>query len=298
MTLLSAALLAALVAPRALAAEGRWPFQPPRDDFSPKALLDLRSLNEKFAGEHGFITRSEDGNDFAFDKDLPRHARFLAKRGINMVRFHCNITPTGSDLMGIDQADRDQLWKGLAAMKQEGIYVTYSPYWAGPARIKPSMGVLDTGGGGNWGLLFFDKKLQAAYKHWMKQVLSEKNPYTGTPLANDPALAIIQIQNEDSLLFWTTQGIKGPARKELRRQFGTFLTKKYGSLEKAARAWGGAAPTADQDSPDRFAQGEAALYLIWELTQHRGNEGQQQRSSDQMQIYAETMHDYNQMIGD
>ena len=197
MTLLSAALLAALVAPRALAAEGRWPFQPPRDDFSPKALLDLRSLNEKFAGEHGFITRSEDGNDFAFadgtpmrlwavndfafDKDLPRHARFLAKRGINMVRFHCNITPTGSDLMGIDQADRDQLWKGLAAMKQEGIYVTYSPYWAGPARIKPSMGVLDTGGGGNWGLLFFDKKLQAAYKHWMKQVLSEKNPYTGIP---------------------------------------------------------------------------------------------------------------------
>ena len=45
--------------------------------------------------------------------------------------------------------------------------------------MKPSMGVLDTGGGGNWGLLFFDRKLQAAYKHWMKQVLAEKNPYTG-----------------------------------------------------------------------------------------------------------------------
>jgi hypothetical protein len=202
-----------------VAAAGRWAFQPPRDEFSPQALLDLRSLNEKFAGEHGFVTRSKDGNDFAFadgtparfwavndgafDKNLPRHARFLAKRGINMVRFHSNITPTGSDLMGIDQADRDHLWKGLAAMKKEGIYVTYSPYWAGPARVKPAMGVLDTGGGGNWGLLFFDKKLQAAYKHWMKQVLTEKNPYTGIPLAQDPALAIIQIQNEDSLLFWT-----------------------------------------------------------------------------------------------
>lgn len=297
-----------------VAAEGRWAFQPPRDEFSPKALLDLRSLNEKIAGEHGFVTRSNDGNDFAFadgtpvrfwavndgafDKNLPRHARFLAKRGINMVRFHSNITPTGSDLMGIDQTDRDHLWKGLAAMKKEGIYVTYSPYWAGPARVNPSMGVLDTGGAGNWGLLFFDKKLQAAYKHWMKQVLTENSPYTGIPLAQDPALAIIQIQNEDSLLFWTSQGIKGSAKKELRRQFGQFLTKKYGSLEKAKQAWGGAAPSADQDGPDKFAQGEAALYIIWQLTQHGGNEGQQQRCADQMQFFTETMHAFNKMIGD
>ncbi len=299
---------------REVAAEGRWAFQPPRDEFSPKALLDLRSLNEKVAGQHGFVTRSPDGNDFAFadgtparfwavndgafDKDLARHARFLAKRGINMVRFHSNITPTGSDLMGIDEADRDRLWKGLAAMKKEGIYVTYSPYWAGPARVKPSMGVLDTGGNGNWGLLFFDKKLQAAYKQWMQQVLTEKNPYTGIPLSQDPALAIIQIQNEDSLLFWTSQGIKGTAKKELRRQFGEFLAKKYGSLEKAKQAWGGAAPPPNEDSPDNFAQGEAALYIIWQLTQHGGSEGQQQRLADQMQFFTETMHDFNQMVGD
>jgi len=200
--------------------------------------------------------------------------------------------------MGIDQADRDHLWNGVAAMKKEGIYVTYSPYWAGPARVKPSMGVLDTGGGGNWGLLFFDKKLQAAYKHWMKQVLTEKNPYTGIPLAQDPALAIIQIQNEDSLLFWTSQGIKGSAKKELRRQFGEFLAKKYGSLEKAKQAWGGAAPSADQDGPDNFAQGEVALYIIWQLTQRGGSAGQQQRYADQMEFFTETMHAFNKMIGE
>ena len=295
------------------AAEGRWPFQPPRDEFSPQALLDLRGLNEKFAGAHGFLTRSEDGNDFAFadgtparfwavndgafDKDLPRHARFLAKRGINMVRFHSNITPTGSDLMSIDRTDRDHLWKGLAAMKKEGIYVTYSPYWALSARVKPSMGVLDTSGGGNLGLLFFDKKLQEAYKSWLKQVLTEENPYTGIPLAKDPALAIIQIQNEDSLLFWTCQGIKGSAKKELRRQFGEFLTKKYGSLRKAAEAWGGAVPPPKQDDPDNFAEGEAALYITWQLTQPGGGAGQQQRCADQMQFLATTMHGFNKMIG-
>src|SRR5215469_11010984 len=111
-----------------------WAFEPPRDEFSPNSWLDLRILNEKFAGEHGFVTRSRDGNDFvfsdgtparfwavndgAFEKNLARHARFLAKRGINMVRFHCNITPTNDDLMDIDRADRDHLWKGVAAMKK------------------------------------------------------------------------------------------------------------------------------------------------------------------------------------
>ena len=294
--------------------EGRWPFQPLRDAFSADALLDLRGLNENIAGEHGFVRRTPDGEDFAlgngvparfwalndgaFKTDLDRHARFLAKRGVNMVRFHSNITPTGADLMAIDTSDRDNLWRGVAAMKKQGIYVTYSPYWAGPARVKPSMGILDSGGGGNWGLLFFDAKLQAAYRNWMKQVLTEKNPYTGVPLAQDPALAIIQIQNEDSLLFWTCQGIKGAARTELRRQFGAFAKQKYGSLEAAATAWDHAAVSGDQDRPDDFAHGEAALYLTWELTQRRGAAGQQQRCADQMQFLAETMCAFNRMIGD
>jgi len=294
--------------------KGRWAFQPTRDAFSPDALLDLRSLNEKVAGESGFVTRSKDGNDFvlgngkparfwainsgAFKTDLARHARFLAKRGVNMVRFHSNITPTGNDLMGIDTADRDRFWRGVAAMKKEGIYVTYSPYWAGPARVKPSMGVLDTGGNGAWGLLFFDTKLQEAYKSWMKQVLTEKNPYTGIPLAQDPALAIIQIQNEDSLLFYTSQGIKGAARKELRRRFGDFLKKKYGALEKAKETWGGTAPSADQDGPDDFAHGEAALCIVWELSQRRWGEKFQRRCSDQMEFFSEVMHRFNKMIGD
>ena len=293
---------------------GTWPFQPTKDEFSSAALLDLRGLNEKFAGEHGFITRTRDGNDFAFGdgtparfwavndaafgKDLARHARFLAKRGVNMVRFHCNITPTNDDLMSIDDGDRDGLWRGIAAMKKEGIYVTYSPYWAGPARVKPSMGVLDTGGAGNWGLLFFDPKLQAAYKNWLRRVLTEKNPYTGVPLAQEPALAIIEIQNEDSLLFWTSQNIKGSAKKELRRQFGEFASKKYGSLANAKNAWAGAAPPPNEDAPDNFGEGEAALYIVWELTQHNASEGQQRRCADQMQFFTETMYRFNKMIGD
>jgi len=296
------------------AREETWAFHPPRDEFAPEALLDLRWLNERVAGEHGFVRRSTDGSDFvlgdgrparfwavndgAFDADLARHARFLAKRGINMVRFFCNITPAGSDLLAIDSDERARFWKGIAAVKKEGIYVTFCPYWAGASRTKPALGYLDDGGNHNWGLLFFDPKLQAAYKNWMKQMLTEKNPNTGIALAQDPALAVIEIQNEDSLLFWTTQGIKGAARKELRRQFGAFAAKKYGSVENTRAAWQNAAPSPDQDVPDDFANGEAALYITWQLTQRGGNAGQRQRCADQMQFLTETMLHFNQMIGD
>jgi len=147
------------------------------------------------------------------------------KRGVNRVRFHGNFTPKeGQALAETDKDEREQLWRLVAAMKPEGLYTTFSPYWAASSRVKPAMGVLDSGGEvGNHGLLFFDAKLQAAYKSWLKQVLTEKNPHTGLPLAQDPALAIIQLQNEDSLLFWTSQGTKGAAAAELRRQFAKYL---------------------------------------------------------------------------
>lgn len=294
-----------------------WAFEPERDSFSADALLDLRSLNEEVAGQSGFVRLSDDGNDFvlgdrsparfwavntsAYNKhplfpapDLARHARFLAKRGVNMVRVHANVTPEAGDLNAINEGERENLWRTVAAMKREGIYTTFSPYWAASSRVKPEMGVLDTGGEvGNHGLLFFDPKLQKAYKAWMKQILAEPNPHTGIPLADDPALAIIQLQNEDSLLFWTSQGIKGEAGAELRRRFAQFLQGKYGSLQQALDAWEGT--SIEGDNPQA---GEIGLYIIWELTQEREGAGRNQRCADQMQFFTEIMREFNAMMGD
>ncbi len=116
-----------LLAPTALPAQtkdepGAWAFQPARDEFRPDALLDLRSLNEKQAGESGFVSVDANG-DFVLgngapvrfwavntnvgrekpfvarplwspiEPDLAHHARFLAKRGVNMVRLHAHLDP-------------------------------------------------------------------------------------------------------------------------------------------------------------------------------------------------------------
>ncbi len=104
-------------------------------------------------------------------------------------------------------------------MKQAGIYMTISPYWANSASPKPGWGVPLGGGTNMHALLFFEPKLRQAYKQWLKDIYEPVNPYTGVALKDEPAVAIIQIQNEDSLLFWTISALKGPDLDLLCRQY-------------------------------------------------------------------------------
>ncbi len=293
-------------------AAGTWPFLPERDEFRADALLDLRGLNEKIAGQSGFVRLARDGESFVLGdgtsarfwgvttyverdrtvEELAHHARFLAKRGVNMVRLHGHMDPKEKNarVTDVDEKAIDEAWKLVAAMKKEGIYVTISPYWSANVKHVPAQWGID-----GWpeneapfGLLFFNPKLQEGYKAWLKAILSRPNPYTGVPLAKDPALAIIQLQNEDSLLFWTAQSIKGKQAELLGRQFGEWLKSKYGSLSAAFAAWRN--EKAPEDRPD---QGIVGLLLVWEWTQAREG-GRRRRLDDQLEFYAKTMHRFNQ----
>jgi hypothetical protein len=80
--------------------------------------------------------------------------------------------------------------------------------------------------------------MRAIYKNWLRIMLTEKNPYTKIALKDDPALAILQLQNEDSL----SSGHSIPCRRRKSASFGTqygaWLKKKYGSLDGAQKFWG------------------------------------------------------------
>ena len=73
-------------------------------------------------------------------EDLAHHARFLAKRGVNMVRLHGHMDPKDKNarLTDVDDKAIDEAWKLVAAMKKEGIYVTISPYWSANIKHVPS----------------------------------------------------------------------------------------------------------------------------------------------------------------
>lgn len=294
-----------------------WSFNPKPDSFSKEALIDLRSLNEKEAGEHGYIGVDKngdfvrgDGEPIRFwavntmvgrekpwnarprwtqvEPNLDTHARFLAKRGVNLARFHAQIAP--SDKQAIDdvnQGDIDWVWRGVAAMKKQGIYSVVSPYWMVPTKIPASWGI-PGGAQSADGLLYFDPTLQKAYKGWLRALLERKNPYTGIPLAKDPAMAVFQIQNEDSLLFWTVNNIKGAQRENLKAKFSSFLTKKYGSSSAIAKAWQGASQPGD-------SQGKYDFLNIWEMTQPRTG-GVSVRLADQLEFWSRTMYEFNSEI--
>ena len=291
------------------AMKGYWAFDPDLDEG--QGVLNLRSLNEKVAGQSGYVKRSKDGNSFvkgdgtpirfwavntyAFrkgDDDLKRHAAFLARRGVNMVRFHGHFNPQGGNIMEPDPDQLDKCWRMVAAMKKEGIYSTVSPYWGTHAKVQKGWNIEGLNPGDNLpGVLFWNEKLQAAYKSWMKKLLTETNPYTGIPLAKDPALAVIQLQNEDSLLFWTIDKVKGKLRQNFGKKFGQFLVTKYGSLDKAQASWGAKSSL----KGDSFSAGIIDFYGMWNVTQKRGNI---KRIADQLEFYGKTMYKFNKMMGE
>ncbi len=294
------------------AAAESWNFNPAVDSFDDNALFELRAFKEKNAGQHGFVTLSADGNDFVLGDGTPAHfwglnagtgadhkedveheARFLAKHGVNVVRLHVQVTAgDGSKVTDVNMDVIDRVWHVVAEMKKAGIYSVISPYWAGATGgLKGSWGI--QGHSDPWGVLFCDKILQDGYHAWMQKLYGEKNPYTGVPLAQEPAVAVIQLQNEDSLLFWTLIGFingKGAPYDELRADFGAYAIKKYGSLDKAYEAWGGT----HHDGDDAGAK-LLGFNQVWETTSNPGG-GAGERVADQIGFLATEMYEFNKKM--
>jgi hypothetical protein len=296
---------------RAAASSDFWTFSPARDTFRADALLDLRKLNEATAGQSGFLRLSPDKNSFVrgdgepirfwavnFDpglgasaSEMSHLARFLAKRGVNLVRLLNNIAPAAktSRITEVNSKNIDHIWRVVAAVKKEGIYSVITPYWPEQVKHVPADWKID-----GWpedqapqGLLFFNPTLQTAYRAWLKELLTRKNPYTGIPLSQDPAVACIQLQNEDGLLWWKAQLIKGRQLELLGKQFGDWAAAKYGTIEAALRDWGGGAMK--EDDPSR---GILGIQILWHLTQPPAGP-LKKRLVAQLQFLAETMHRFN-----
>jgi hypothetical protein len=295
-----------------------WSFSYPGDSFTSDALLDLRYLNEKTAGENGFIQLSTDGNSFQTengkpmrfwsinggdgtksmsDAELAKFARFLAKMGVNMIRYHGSINPTGVNINDVDKADINGIWRMVAAMKKEGIYSTISPFWAHNGHMgKPQLkdwGIPGyTANEDLWGVMYFSDTLKNAYKNWVRYLYTEINPHTGIALKDDPAVALIQIKNEDGVFWWTISSVKPELEKLMMQKFYQWALAKYGTDSAIKTAWANAA-----QPKDNWTIGELALYHIWDATQPQSG-GKSKRISDQIQFLTETQRNFYAEIHD
>jgi hypothetical protein len=262
--------------------KGWFAFDPRPDTFAATSATDLRHLNEKAAGDGGFIgvkgsrfVHSRTGEPVRFwavngpsgkDRDALRdEARMLAKHGVNLVRVHHGYFDKDG---AVDDAAVRHALDVVAAMKAEGIYSHFSiyfPLWLQPKPGTPWLEGYD-GRKHPFAALFFNEGFQKQYRAWWQALLLTPDPATGKRLVDEPAVAGLEILNEDSYFFWTfnPDAVPDAELRIVERRFGDWLARKYGSVDKALRAWGG--PAAGRDAP---AEGRVGFRPLWNMANER-----------------------------
>jgi hypothetical protein len=253
------------------------------------APIDLSYLNDKPAGKNGFLraqngvivdgagkrvkffaTNIGAGGAFVDQATATKIARNLAKLGVNLVRLHqldynwgvglINI-PDNGQINQINLAKLDFL---VAELKKQGIYVNLNlhvtrQYTGTPAGFDFSK-ALD----------HFYPPYIAQFKKYARDLLSHRNPYTGLTYANEPAVMVIEVNNENTFgMFEPTAFTRLPAalNGELRRLWLEWLKAKYVTTAGLRAAWGlASAPGANLVANPNFANNAAG----WALENNEG----------------------------
>jgi hypothetical protein len=278
-------------------------FNPQRDPFN-ESPIDMRWLNEKFAGEHGVIAAK--GDEFVFSGNqepvrfwavngpphdlsgeaLKQCARRLAKYGVNLARMHgAMFNKAGEpDLKKVQHARET-----VAALKAEGVYSHFSiyfPLWMTPPSDHPWLKGYD-GKTHPFAALMFNPEFQQHYREWWKALLLTPDA-NGKRLIDEPAVFGLEIQNEDSFFFWTFDANRIPdaQMRILETQFGDWLKKKYGSLDAALAKW-----NQQKVKRDDIAAGRVSfrpLYNMFSEKSARDRDSVQFLFEVQQKFYAET----------
>ncbi len=223
---------------------------------------DTAFLNPTASGSNGFVSVIDGhfadgaGNRIRFfgtnltatacfpkPEDAPRLARRLAALGFNLVRLHfMDIEkPNGlmnADLVTFDPAQLDRLDRLVAELRNAGIYVDLNLH---VARRYPGIhgAAADRFGFGKVLDRFYPPFI-ALQEDYARKLLGHVNPHTGNAYAAEPAVAMIELNNENTMLpFWggSLQDLPEPFAAELQRQWNDWLKRIYGTDAKLRAAW-------------------------------------------------------------
>ncbi|AHF94653.1 hypothetical protein OPIT5_22980 [Opitutaceae bacterium TAV5] len=251
------------------------PFVMPWDDAS-EGVTNLSAWNHKPAGKHGFvfvedghlyITQAKDGSgsnrerirffgvnlcytaNFPAKADAPKIATRLARFGINCVRFHhmdAGAAPGGllsADLSGLDPAQLERLDYFVHCLREQGIYINLNLHVSRRYPDFPYDNALKANTRYFKGLDQFVPEMIDWQKRYARELLHHRNPHTGLRYADDPAVAFVEINNENGLFAnWYNSRLEpdklAPVFTEaLSKLWNNWLARKYGSAENARAAW-------------------------------------------------------------
>ena len=193
------------------------------------SLADVSFLLDAPAGKDGFIRVQNghfvrpDGKRIRFwgvhltdwsrgsillppKEDAPMYAATLARFGVNLVRLHFLdlaaprgiIDSTRNDSRAFDAQQLDRLDFLISELKKRGIYCDLNLNVG--RSYKAGDGVQDFDKI-QWakGLTLFDARLIELEKEYTRNLLTHVNPYTGKAYRDEPAIAIVELLNENGI---------------------------------------------------------------------------------------------------
>ena len=233
---------------------------------APQNITNIAHHLDAPAGKYGFV-RVVDGH-FATDKGrirfwgtntcfdanfhdkatADRMADRLARFGTNCVRLHHldmhNIWGghNAKTKMTLDPVQLDKLDYFVAALKKRGIYVNLNLHVSRSLDERDGFPPDVNRPSHDKGIDNYYRPFIDANKKYAKDLLEHVNPYTGNAYKDEPAVAMIEINNEDSILnTWGGWGdlhqIQDPFLAELRRLWNEWLIEKYNDDAGLRRAW-------------------------------------------------------------
>jgi hypothetical protein len=246
-----------------------FPFSFPVDDTN-LDRIDLTAFLDAPAGKHGFVTVRPDGHFYFADGTRARFfgtnvggrgcapprdnaravAARLAKYGVNLLRLHAFDSRYGPLIdyrRGTSQEfvseGLDRLDYFVSELKKRGIYVyldllDYRQFRTADG-VKHGDDFTHNWQGSMKGASIFDERMIELQQDYATKLLTHRNPYTGLRYVDEPAVAVIETTNENSIFyFFSMGGLSLPYyRDELVRRWNRWLAARYGSRNRLATAW-------------------------------------------------------------
>jgi len=222
------------------------------------------------------------GANFPTHEDAPKVAARLAAAGVNSVRLHHMDTsrwPAGiwsRDGRTLEPQALDRLDFFIQELAQRGVFINVNLHVG--HKHSEVLGLPATNREFDKIFGIFTPALVEAQKGFARDVLTRMNPYRKVRYADDPAVAFVEITNEDSFFMWdadeTLRTLPPYYADLLRGQFNSWLGKRYPSDEALAAAWGkGTEPLGEpmlQNGTFADWQASGTTPAHWNLEQHEG----------------------------
>lgn len=285
-----------LVAQQTIPETRGWPWQV--KDVDASSPISAAFLNDHVAGSRGRVSAGSDGHlylggqrirffginisSLPEKKDAGELAQRFAALGINIIRFHHMDAPWSGALLAdsynrstrtLDAGALDRLDFFANELIKNGIYLNMN-LLVGRVFNRHDGLPAEVGEVKDWKAVhaigFWDDAFFALQQEYARQLLEHVNPYTGRRWKDEPALVMVEINNENSLLqAWLNRQLDELPEvflKGLQARWLGHLREKYKTDEAFAKTFNVSQPLGEELIQALPALGRAP----WNLERHAG----------------------------